>query len=1363
MSATSSDTRLSAGTSPARKAGEAAEDVYVFPASFAQQRLWFLHELDPASSAYNLPILLRLAGELDEAALERAVNAIVARHETLRTTFALTGGEPVQLISPTLTVPVARREVEAPSPDDREKEALRLATVETRRPFDLRQGPLFRAHLWRLHGDENLLLLNMHHAVSDGWSFAVLLAELAELYRAFSTGQPSTLPDLRIQYADYAVWQRNFLSGEALERRLAHWKTRLSGAPERLALPTDRPRTRLPGSDGATESRAFSAELVAGVRRFSRSEGATPFMTMLAAFALLLHRLTGQRDFVIGSPIAGRTRPELENLVGLFINTLPLRVDLSGNPTARTLLARVRDVALDAYAHPDLPIEKLVEELRPHRDPARNPIFQTLFLHHRGFIQPFTAGALHFTPMRVDRGGSGEDLSLFLIDREGEGLTAGVEYKKSLFDAETVRGFLTQYETIVEGVLADPDTPIARVPTLSADQRRHVVIEWNRTEKRFDAPPTVHEAFEQQAARTPDSAAVVCGEARLTYRELDVRANRLARFLRRQGVGPESRVGICLDRSVELVVAILATLKAGAAYVPLDPSYPPERLGLLQADSGSALVLSRREISDRVRFPATRTIDLDAEDGSIARESPEGLPSLAAPEGLAYVLYTSGSTGRPKGVMVAHAALRNHMAWMQSAFPLDSSDRVLQRTPISFDASVWEFFAPLWAGATIVLGGPEDHRDVRGMLETIARHQVTVVQMVPGLLGMLLEEPDLSGCDSLRRVFCGGAPILKQVAERYRLRLGAPLVNLYGRTEATIDATAWVVSAGSGELVPIGRPISNTRIYVLDPDGEPVPAGVPGEIYIGGAALARGYWGHPDGTAAGFVPDGFSGHAGARLYRTGDRGKFRADGSLVYLGRMDDQVKIRGQRVEPGEVEAVLSRHPGVTDALVLARAEVSGDSRLVAYVVTQGDPPPGEAEFRRGLKALLPEAMIPSAFVRLDAMPRLPNGKVDRRALPAPSTQRAALQSEFLRARDDLEERLIAIWEKVLGIAPVGVRDDFFDLGGHSFLAMVLFSEMEKVFGRRLPLAILFQAPTVEGIASILREGSGAAQSWSALVPISPGGFRPPFYCVHAVGGNVLTYADLARRLGPDQPVYGLQAVGLDGLRAPHESLEEMARHYAAEIRRFQPAGPYALGGTSAGGLIAYEVARQLEAAGERVALLALFDTYAPGSIRRRPGVSPLRFRLYRIADRFLLHFQNFLAADSRGKAAYIAVKSRRLGNQLRGRWLRSRHASLPPALQKVQNSVRVALKNYRPGPYGGKVTLFRANAGPRGYDLDPSLGWNELAARGVEVFDVPGRHGALVYEPRVATLAKKLRACLDTAHAGPEAVANSSGARSA
>ncbi|MBC8646893.1 MAG: amino acid adenylation domain-containing protein, partial [Thermoanaerobaculia bacterium] len=1000
----------------ARAAGP-SEEVYVFPASFAQQRLWFLHELDPGSSAYNLPVLLRVAGPLDTGALERAVNEVVARHETLRTSFAVTEGEPVQVIAPELRVPLVVREVGGTLAANLEEEALRLATAETRRPFDLRTGPLFRANLWRLQRDDHVLLLNMHHAVADGWSFAVLLAELAELYEATSQGAPSPLPALPLQYADFAVWQRSLLTGRTLERRIAHWKTRLEGAPERLALPSDRPRGRVAGSEGAVASRAFSGELVESVRRFSQREGATPFMTMFAAFALLLHRLTGERDLVVGTPIAGRTRPELEKLVGLFINTLTLRVDLSGDPTVRGLVARVRDAALDAYAHQDLPVEKLVESLRPHRDPSRNPLFQVLFLHHRGFIQPFTAGPLRFTPMRVDRGGSGEDLSLFLIEREGEGLTAGIEYKTSLFEAETVAGMLAQYQTVVEGMLAGPDTPIGRVPVLPPEQRDRMLVAWNRTEERFSGDATVHALFETQAARTPDADAVVCGEGRWSYRDVNESANRLARFLRRQGVGPESLVGICLDRSLDLVVAILGVLKSGAGYVPLDPSYPAERLGFLQSDAATDLVLSRRDLARRESFPGARQVLLDAEVSRIARESAENLSPAAFPAGLAYVLYTSGSTGQPKGVAVAHSALRNHMLWMQSAFPLSPEDRVLQRTPISFDASVWEFFAPLLAGATLVLGGPEDHRDVRSALETIRHHGVTVIQMVPGLLGLLLEQPEASaaGC-SLRRVFCGGAALGAELHERFAQRFSAELVNLYGPTEATIDATSCVVRESSGGAAPIGRPVSNTRVYLLDRQGEPVPVGVPGEIHIGGASLARGYRGHPDWTASRFVPDPFSAVPGERLYRTGDRARFLPDGRIVFLGRTDDQVKIRGQRIEPAEVEALLARHPAVREVAVAARPDASGEMRLVAWVVPDADPRPGGRELRHFLKALLPDAMIPSAFVLLDALPRSPNGKVDRAALPSPAAaESGAAQAGYASARDDVEARIVAIWEKVL------------------------------------------------------------------------------------------------------------------------------------------------------------------------------------------------------------------------------------------------------------------------------------------------------------------------------------------------------------
>lgn len=1321
-----------------RSSGTAADDVFVFPASFAQQRLWFLHELEPASSAHNLPILLRATGPLDVAALSRALSEIVRRHESLRTTFALVGGEPMQLIAPEPSFELDLEDLSELAEQAGDEEAKRRAIRETRRPFDLARGSLFRACLWRLSEEEHVLLLNTHHAVADGWSFQVLLTELEALYEAFREGRPSPLPPLPIQYADYAAWQRTWLVGEVLEKKLSHWKKRLAGAPPALDLPTDHPRPRVLRAEGATETRSLPSELAESVRRFAQREGATSFMTMLTAFAALLHRYTGRVDIVIGSPIAGRSRPELESLIGLFINTLALRVDLSGDPTVRELLGRVREAALDAYAHQDLPFEKLVEDLKPVRDQSRSPLFQVLFLHQKAFIQPFAAGGVRFSPMRVDRGGSGEDLSLFLIEREGEGLTAGLEYKTTLFDAGSMERMLGHYQTLLEGMLAEPQARLSRLPLLRREERERILVSWNQTSAEFPAGKTLHRLFEEQAERTPQNVAALFGHERLTYRELSDRANRLARFLRRMGIGPEALVGVCLERSLDLVVGLLGVLKAGAAYVPLDPSYPEERLSFMLEDARATVVLTQKRITQRRAFGAARVVCLDADQEQIWQESPASLDERAAPGNLAYVIYTSGSTGKPKGVAIAHKSAGAFLHWAAGAFRDSELSGVLAATSICFDLSIFELFTPLLSGGTVILA--ENALALPG-LPTAG--EVTLVNTVPSVMAELTRTGEVPS--SVKTVNLAGEALPRALVERIYAQPGIERVfNLYGPTEATTYSTVSRVEKGQSSPPAIGRPIANTRVYLVDSNFQPVPIGVPGELYIGGAGLARGYLGRPELTAERFLPDPF-GAEGDRLYRTGDVARYRADGEIEFLGRGDHQVKIRGFRIELGEIEEALAAHPSAKEVVVVAREDAPGEKRLVAYLVFEKGADPGAGELRDFLKRTLPDAMVPAAFVLLPALPRAPNGKVDQSALPLPEPTGPAPKAGFVPARDPLESQVARIWEEALGVAPVGTRDNFFDLGGHSFLAMIVFSEIEKAFGRRLPLATLFEAPTVEEIVAILLQEKGIS-GWSSLVPISSGGTRPPFYCVHAVGGNVLTYADLARRLGPDQPVYGLQAVGLDGSRPPHATVEEMARHYAAEIRRLQPDGPYALGGTSAGGLIAYEVARQLEAAGETVALLALFDTYGPHSVSRRPGVSSARLKVYQIADRFLLHFENFLAAERMGKASYVAEKSRRLKNRFRQRWKRFRRVPLPPVLRLMENAISMALASYIPRPYGGRVTLFRANRGPKGYEIDPTLGWGRLA-REVEVHHVSGYHGALVYEPRVGPLAKQLAACLESA----------------
>ncbi|HKY28030.1 MAG TPA: amino acid adenylation domain-containing protein, partial [Pyrinomonadaceae bacterium] len=908
-------------------------DVYVFPASFGQQRLWFLNQLEPSSPFYNISRIVRLSGRLQTELLQQALTTMVERHEVLRTRFATENGNLVQVIAPEADVRLATIDLSGVHDDEKEATAQRLAKQEVETPFDLARGPLLRAQLIRLDVEQHLLLLTMHHIISDGWSSGILLRELTSLYQGFVDGRPASLPELPIQYADFAEWQRELLQGEFLEKQIAYWRKHLEGAPAVIELPTDQPRPQVQTFRGARQTALLSGGLSRQLEELSRSQGVTLFMTLLAAFQVLLHRYSGVEDIVVGSPIANRNRSELEGLIGFFVNILVLRTDCSGNPTFSELLRRVREVGLEAYAHQDVPFDKLVEELKPERSLSYSPLFQVAFALQKGLESTLNLPGLKLSWMEVDRGSSKFDLALF-VSETADGLSCLLEYDTDLFQDTTIRRMLGHFENLLQSIVSNPDQRIGKLPMLTPAELSEVIAMSRGGELVENHRTCLHELFQRQVEKNPENVALVYEEAQLNYRELNQRANQVAHYLRRVGVGAETLVGICLERSLEMVIGLLGILKAGAAYVPLDPTYPDERLRLIVEESGISVVLTEQRVRDIFPQDAVRSISLDADWTDVARESTENPEPNTVPGNLAYVIYTSGSTGKPKGSMIPHEGICNRLLWMQDAYHLTESDRVLQKTPFTFDVSVWEFFWPLITGARLVMAKPGSHGDSRYLVETIKQQEITTIHFVPSMLAAFLEDGGVSECRSLKRVICSGEALTYELKERFRKRLPTELHNLYGPTEASVDVTYWHCGSEMDRpVVPIGRPIANTQIYVLDKELQPVPVGVAGELYIGGVGLARGYLQRADLTAERFLPDPF-GEKGARIYRTGDLARYLADGNVEYLGRTDHQVKLRGFRIELGEIESALNEHPAVQQAVFVAREESTGSKRLVAYVV---------------------------------------------------------------------------------------------------------------------------------------------------------------------------------------------------------------------------------------------------------------------------------------------------------------------------------------------------------------------------------------------------------------------------------------------
>jgi amino acid adenylation domain-containing protein len=1045
------------------------------PLSFAQERLWFLEQFSPGGSVYHIPAAVRLDGRLDTSALERALREVALRHESLRTSFReAAGGVPAQVVAEQPDFDLRLTDLSALPASDREAEARRLAVEEARRPFALERGPLWRALLMRLGDEEHVLLLTIHHIISDGWSMGVLVREVAALYAGAKTGEPASLAELPVQYADYAVWQREFLRGAELERQLSYWRAQLAGAPPVLDLPTDRPRPPAQSFRGQTQTFALSHELSDSLTGLSRREGVTLFMTLLAAFQTVLSRYSGQEDLVVGTPIAGRQRLETEGLIGLFVNTLVLRAKLSGEQSFRALLRQVREVTLGAYAHQDVPFERLVEELQPARQLNRAPLFQALFILQNMPTPTLALPGLRLSATPSDGETAKFDLTL-TMQEFGNRLVGALNYDADLFDAATAARLIKHFENLLRAIVAAPDQSLAALPLLAEDERRQQLVEWNDTQRDYAPDACLHELFEAQAERTPDATALVYENKRLTYAELNARANRLAHHLMSLGVGPESRVGVLLERSPEMVVSLLAVLKAGGAYVPLDPEYPRERLVYMAEDAGLAVLLTHSRLLGELPVGAARVVCLDLARAAVAAQPAHAPEGGATPDNLAYVIYTSGSTGRPKGAMLQHRGVCNRLLWMQDEYRLTADDRVLQKTPFSFDVSVWEFFWPLITGAQLVLARPGGHQDAAYLVALIVERGITVLHFVPSMLQVFLLAERVENCRSLRLVMCSGEALPSELQERFFARLDAELHNLYGPTEASVDVSYWACRRESvATSVPIGRPIANTQLYILDKRLRPVPLGGAGELHIGGVSLARGYLSQPDLTAERFIPDPFSGVSGARLYRTGDLTRYRPDASIEYLGRLDHQVKLRGYRIELGEIEAALVEHAGAREAVVLARADGAGQSRLVAYVVGAAGEPGNVSELRAHLKARLPEYMIPSAFVFLNELPLTPNGKVDRRALPEPGHDRPELARRFVEPRNEVEAGVAAMWAEVLRVERVGVEDNFFELGGHSLLATQVVSRVREGFGVELPLRRLFEEPTVAGVAvAILQQQS--------------------------------------------------------------------------------------------------------------------------------------------------------------------------------------------------------------------------------------------------------------------------------------------------
>ena len=1045
------------------------------PLSFAQQRLWFVEQLESYSPFYNIPAAVRLKGQLNVEALEQSFNEIVCRHETLRTNFLSVEGEASSVILEEKSIELSVIDVSFLPVHQQKAEVKKQATKEAQQPFDISNDHLLRVKLLRLGKQEHILLMTMHHIVSDGWSTGALVEELTKIYKAFCNGLPSPLEKLPLQYVDFAAWQRQWLQGEVLETQISYWLKQLGNAPKVLELPTDHRRPAIQTFRGANYSFKLSEELSTALNKLSQQQGTTLFMTLLAGFKILLWRYTAVEDIVVGSPIANRNRAELEGLIGFFVNTLVLRTNLGGNPSFEELLKRVREVALGAYAHQDLPFELLVEQLQPERDLSHSPLFQVMFILQNAPMSALELPDLTLTPLENYGSTSIFDLTLQMTETE-EGLEGNLEYNTDLFEEDTIQRMVGHLQGLLEGIVRNPQQRLSELPLLNESEQYQLLQEWNDTTTDYPKDKCIHELFETQVKKTPDAIAVVFENQQLTYQELNAKTNQLAHHLRSLGVKPEVLVGICVERSLDMVIGLLAILKAGGAYIPLDPNYPKERLKFILEDTKAAVLLTKASLLESTVQDKTAIICLDEDCEEIAQRSQENLPSQLNTDNLAYTIYTSGSTGKPKGVQIPHSALSNFLYSMKQAPGLTQEDTLLAVTTYSFDIAALELFLPIIVGARLVVANQEIVSDGIGLSAKLIDSKATFMQATPATWQLLLA----AGWDGNPRlkILCGGEALPRYLANELLGRCNS-LWNMYGPTETTIWSAASQITTDS-KVIPISHPIANTQLYILDKYNQLVPVGVAGELCIGGEGIARGYFHRADLSAEKFIPNPFSTQA-TRLYKTGDLARYLPSGDIEYIGRIDNQVKVRGFRIELGEIEAAISQYPTVGETVAVVREDLVNTQQIVAYIVPQQEATLTISELRNFLKSKLPNYMVPTAFVTLEALPLTPNGKVDRKALPAPDISRSEV--DFILPRNSTEEIVANIYAEILKQEKISINDSFFELGGHSLLATQVISRLQEAFEIDIPVRILFEKAKVASLAEHIEITSSTIEQISRPV----------------------------------------------------------------------------------------------------------------------------------------------------------------------------------------------------------------------------------------------------------------------------------------
>ncbi len=1349
-----------------------AEDDFL-PLSFAQQRLWFLDQLEPNLAVYNTPLALRLQGNLDISALEKSLEKIVERHSVLRTNFPTIDGKPYQNIVSELRLSVPVVDMQHLDSATAEAELQDILVQFINEPFDLAEGKVIRSQIFHISASEYILVTVVHHIAFDAWSSRIWWQELMNFYQAFAFNEPISLPELSIQYKDFAVWQKSRLQGDFLDQEVNYWREKLADAPQNLDLLTDNPRPPVQTHTGDRQHFHLSSSQVVALKQLGLGKGATLYMTLLTAFAILLHRYSGQEDFLIGSPIANRNYTEIENLIGFFVNTLALRINLAKDITFLELLQQVRDTTLEAYSHQDIPFEKLVEELQPQRDRSRHPLFQVMFALQNVQRATVNLPDINVSSFPVSTNTSKFDITVILEETK-EGLKGFFEYSNDLFNRDTIIRAVEHFQTLLEGIVAHPDQLISQLPLFTNSEQKQILVEWNQTKTEYPQDKCIHQLFEEQVEKTPDAIAVVFEDEQLTYQQLNEKANQLAHYLKGLGVGTDVLVGLYVERSVDIMVGILGILKAGGAYVPLDPKYPSERLALMIQEAQVEVILTQQHLINSLLKTEAKIICLDTDWQVISSShSPQSSPSPQSPNDLAYVIYTSGSTGKPKGVAMPHRPLVNLITWQLQTSTIEPQSRTLQYTPISFDVSFQEIFSTLTTGGTLVLITDETRRNPSSLLQLLQQQHINRLFLPFVALQQLAEVVQLEGIllSSLQEVITAGEQlrITEAIAHLFTHLPHCTLHNHYGPSETHV-VTAYTLTGSAQDwamLPPIGHPIANTQIYLLDAYGQPVPIGVAGELYIGGAGMARGYLHRPELTAKKFVSHPLSHESTAKLYRTGDLARYLPDGNVEFLGRLDDQVKIRGFRIELGEVEAVLNQHPHVFNTVAIAREDIPGDKRLIAYIILEPQATPSQSELREFLRQKLPDYMIPSVFVFLDKFPLTPNGKINRRALPKPELTLQEREETFIAPRNELEEKLAVIWQEILKIEPIGIHDNFFELGGHSLLTVSLVTKIETTLGKKLPITALFELTTIAQLANYLKNEdildnppahptiydyqlSGEQEKQLLAIIVGRQGERPHphsfmvkihskgdqekpfFYCANSYKealplANCLEYSFYLLESG--YTVFGSDyAYGIKALAARH----------VEDILRVQPHGFYSIGGYSYGTLVAYEISQQLQARGKTVDLLVIFD---------RPGTHFL-YVLYQYFYKLPSHISWILStlqqSHPRKRLQDLQQKGLRI---LRRLGLNQIPQQATTEIQLSEQSLSSPMLNTSPyqfAPYEGRVVLLCAEERKTPLWLFPHNGWSQKILPNLEVYKVPGTHHNMIKSPHVEVLAKQLKTCL-------------------